>query len=62
MKQTFKQFRESNKGGYMLVAGEDIPGFYRKGNRMYGNCDDMFVSDFRYQPLNGIYTVYLVNN
>lgn len=56
---TFKEFKEKNKGGYYCYAAEDIPGFYKKGNSIYGNCDDMIVADYLYQPLNGIYTVYL---
>lgn len=55
----FKQFKEIYKGGYALIAAEDIPGFAKKGNGLYGNCDDMQVVNWRYQPLNGIYTVYL---
>lgn len=56
---TFKDFKIKNKGGYYCYAAEDIPGFYKKGNSIYGNCDDMEVVDYLYQPLNGIYTVYL---
>jgi hypothetical protein len=56
---TFKEFREENKGGYRTYAAEDIPGFYKKGASMYGDCDNMIVVDYLYQPLNGIFTVYL---
>lgn len=55
----FKDFKEKNKGGYYCYAAEDIPGFYKKGNAIYGDCDGMEVVDYLYQPLNGIYTVYL---
>lgn len=58
---TLKTFKEKNGGGYCLRAAEDIPGFYKKGDAMYGDCDDMVVADWLYQPLNGIYTVYLKN-
>lgn len=58
---TFKMFQEMNKGGYALRAAEDIPGFAQKGHSLYGNCDDLMVVDYLYQPLNGIYTVYLAN-
>lgn len=46
-------------GGYILRAAEDIPGFAKKGAPLYGNCDDLTVVNWLYQPLNGIYTVYL---
>lgn len=58
---TFKKFKEKNGGGYVLKAAEDIPGFYRKGDSMYGNCDDLEVVNWLYQPLNGIFTVFLAN-
>ena len=58
---TFRKFKEENKGGYRLRAAEDVPGFYKKGDAMYGDCDDMVVSDWLYQPLNGVYTVFLKN-
>lgn len=57
-----KQFKEQNRGGYVLKAAEDIPGFYRKGDSCFGNCDDLEVVDWLYQPLNGVYTVYLGGN
>ena len=56
---TFKNFQEMNKGGYYLRAAEDIPGFAKKGQSLYGNCDDLIVVDYLYQPLNESYTVYL---
>lgn len=57
---TLKTFKESNEGGgYVLRAAEDIPGFAKKGAPLYGNCDDLTVVNWLYQPLNGIYTVYL---
>lgn len=58
---TYREFKEtvSNRGGFVTVAAEDIPGFYRKGDHMYGDCDRMIVSEWLYQPLNGIYTVFL---
>lgn len=58
---TFGGFKEANKGGYALRAAEDILGFAKKGQTLYGNCDDLVVVDYRYQPLNGIYTVYLAS-
>lgn len=58
---TFKQFKERNRGGYVICAAEDIPGFAKKGRHLYGNCDDLIVVDYLYQPLNGIYTVFLAN-
>lgn len=56
---TFRKFKEEHKGGYQLRAAEDVIGFYKKGDAMYGDCDDMVVSDWLYQPLNGVYTVFL---
>ena len=56
---SFKKFKETHKGGYYIYAAEDILGFYKKGASMYGNCDDMIVKSYLYQPLNGIYTVFL---
>lgn len=58
---TFKQFKEFHGGGYFLRAAEDIPGFAKKGGTLYGNCDDLIVTDYLFQPLNCIYTVYLSN-
>ena len=58
---TFRKFKEANKGGYQLRAAEDVPGFCKKGDAMYGDCDDMVVADWLYQPLNGVYTIYLKN-
>lgn len=58
---TFCQFKQQEKGGYIKVAAEDIPGFARKGMSLYGNCDDMIVIDWKLDPLIGIYTVYLAN-
>lgn len=31
---------------YTLEAYEDIPGFARQGDPLYGNCDDLIVRDF----------------
>lgn len=56
---TFKQFKEQNEGGYCTIAAQDIVGFAKKEQSIYGNCDDLEVVDYLYQPLNGIYTVYL---
>ena len=56
---TLKEFKAQNVGGYCLRAAEIIPGFYRKGDAMYGDCDNMIVADWLYQPLNDVYTVYL---
>lgn len=61
---TFKRFKELNKGGYIKRAVGDVPRCGENGEfiwprDLYGNCDDMVVVDFLYQPLNGIYTVYL---
>ncbi|HCC34090.1 MAG TPA: hypothetical protein DEQ02_00025 [Ruminococcaceae bacterium] len=58
---TFKKFKKEHKGGFRPIAAEDIPGFYKKGSSMYGDCDDMIVVSHLYQSLNGIYTVYLKN-
>lgn len=57
----FTEFKEKHSGGFYLYAAEDIPGFYKKGQAMYGNCDDMNVESWLYNPLNGIYTVRLKN-
>ena len=57
---TLKTFKEQNGGGgYVLRAAEDILGFAKKGDSLYGDCDNLTVVDWLYQPLNGIYTVYL---
>ena len=58
---TFKQFKEMYDGGFHKRAAEDVPGFCCKGDALYGDCDDMIVVNWLYQPLNGIYTVYLKN-
>ncbi len=52
MAKTFKEFKQENKGGYYLYDAKDK-------KSLYGNCDNMIVVDYLYQPLNGIYTVYL---
>lgn len=57
----YGEFKKVYNGGHKLRAAEDIPGFVRKGHALYGNCDDMIVVDWLYQPLNGIYTVFLKN-
>ena len=59
---TFGDFKKTHKGGYMKYAADDIAGFARKGGSLYGNCDDMVVANYQYQPLNGVYTVYLKNS
>lgn len=57
---TLKELKErQGGGGYILRAAEDIPGFAKKGAPLYGDCDDMTVVNWLYQPLNGIYTVFL---
>lgn len=56
---TLGEFKQTHKGGYRMRAAEEIPGFVRKGDALYGYCDDMIVADWLYQPLNGIYIVYL---
>lgn len=58
---TFKKFQEQHKGGYYIKAAEDIKGFAKKGQSLYGDCDNLIVEDWLYQPLNGIYTVFLKN-
>lgn len=61
MAKTFKEFKQENEGGYRKYAAEDIPGFCDKGDSLFGDCDNMIVIDYLYQPLNGIYTVYLTD-
>jgi len=56
---TFKEFKETHPGGYNVFAAEDIMGFAKKGQPLYGDVDNMEEVDFCYQPLNGIYSVYL---
>ena len=59
---TFGAFKSTHVGGFITIAAEDIPGFYKKGSSMYGNCDDMEVVDWFYNPLTGVYRVYLKND
>lgn len=59
MKMTFKEFKNQHSGGYYVTAAEDIAGFYKKGQSIYGDCDNMTVDSWLYQPLNGIYSVRL---
>lgn len=42
---TFGEFKKQHPEilGYYMRAFEDIPGFYKSGDSMYGNCDDMIV-------------------
>ena len=49
---TFKEFKEKHNGGYYLYSAIDK-------KALYGDCDNMTVIDWLYQPLNGLYTVYL---
>lgn len=57
---TFRKFKEQNKGGYYLKAAADLKsGIAKKGQSLYGDCDNLIVEDWLYQPLNGIYTVFL---
>lgn len=59
MLNTVKDFMSTHDGGFYLVAAEDVPGFYKKGDSCYGDCKDMLVVKWLYQPLNGIYTLYI---
>ena len=56
---TFKEFKKTFKGGYVKLADENIRGFCRKGYQLYGNCDDMIVTDYYERETDEIYTVYL---
>lgn len=58
---TVKQFMSENKGGFYLYAAEDIPGFCKKGESIYGNADNMEVVGWLYQPLNGIYSLNVIS-
>ena len=58
---TFGEFKEIYKGGYYLTASEDIKGFYKKGQSIYGDADNLIVDSWIYQPLNDIYSVRLKN-
>lgn len=51
---TLKEFKEKNGGGYTCV-----PENRKRFERLTGNCNDMIVVDYLYNPLNGVYTVYL---
>jgi len=59
--KTVKEFMQKNKGGYYIYAAEDISGFCKKGNSCYGDCDHLTVVNWLYNPLNGIYTLYVKN-
>lgn len=52
---TLKEFQAKHPGGYYLRAAEDK-------RALYGDCDNLIVADYLYQPLSGIYTVYLIGN
>lgn len=52
---TLKEFKAKYPGGYYLRDAND------KEKSLYGDCDNMKVVDYLYNPLNGIYTVYLVD-
>ena len=56
---TFAEFKRTHDGGIHGVATENIHGFCKKGDRIWQNCDNFIVVEVLYQPLNGIYTVYL---
>ena len=53
MNKTFKEFKkEVGNAGFYVYDWETK-------KSLYGNCDNEIVVDYLYQPLNGIYTVYL---
>lgn len=59
---TFKDFKESISNGASVekIAGEDMPGFYKRGSSMYGDTDDLYVSAYTYIPRINHYVVELV--
>lgn len=60
---TYKKFKKAHKGSvFVAIAAEYIPGgFARKGDSLYGDCNDMIVTGWQYQSWNDLYTVYLKN-
>lgn len=50
---TLKEFKANHDGGFYLRDADD------RGKSLYGDCDNMILVDYLYNPLNGIYTVYL---
>ena len=57
MKTSVKDFMSGHEGGFYIYASEDIPGFYKKGDPVYGNTDNMEVVSWLYQPFTGIYSL-----
>lgn len=57
---TYKELREKFPGcGFIKIAGEDTKGgFGRKGQGLYGNCNDMLVTSYTME--NDIVHVILV--
>ena len=59
---TFGELRQMTMSVYIKVAAEDIHGFYKKGDALYGDTDDMEVVNWiRTLMPNGypVYTVFL---
>ena len=52
---TFGGFKQTHNGGYLILVNGVWAGY--DGN---GEFDKLKVKDYLYQPLNGIYSMYLV--
>lgn len=53
---TFNEFKDllTDHNGFYLRDARD------RKKSLYGDCGNLAVADYQYNPLNGIYTVYLV--
>lgn len=58
---TFKEFKKLYQGGYNKLSNDEMQlypdNLFHKV--LCGNCDSMTVVKWQYQPLNGVYTVFL---
>lgn len=58
-----KEFMESTEGGYVLIADRDFStdysGEYKEGDEIYFCYEELTVIRYLYQPLNGMYTLFV---
>ena len=52
---TVKEFKESHDGGFYIYLKNAKPG----DAPIWGDCDEMTVDRWLYQPLNGIYSLFV---
>lgn len=58
---TFKDFKKTHLGGYNTLSSDEMQPYPDNLSHkvLYENCDSMTVIKWKFQPLNGVYTVFL---